>query len=78
MAYAGQSAAQLPADLLAAIAAVPAAQAMFEVLTATNRFTLFYRIKEAKRPETRAKRIAQFVEMLALGETPHPQRKRPS
>ncbi|MDQ1690765.1 MAG: hypothetical protein QOD87_873, partial [Pseudonocardiales bacterium] len=45
---------------------------------ATNRFTLFYRIKEAKRPETRAKRIAQFVEMLALGETPHPQRKRPS
>jgi uncharacterized protein YdeI (YjbR/CyaY-like superfamily) len=76
-AYAGQATAELPEDLLAAIAALPAAQAMFDVLTATNRFTLFYRVNEAKRPETRAKRIAQFVEMLALGETPHPQRKRP-
>lgn len=73
-AYAPQSEAELPADLLAAIAAVPAAQAMLEVLTKTNRYALVHRLSAVKRPETRARRITEYVEMLARGETLHPQR----
>ena len=55
----------------------PKAQAMYDVLTKGNRYSLIYRVNEAKRAETRARRIAQFVAMLAKGETFHPQRKRP-
>jgi uncharacterized protein YdeI (YjbR/CyaY-like superfamily) len=77
-AYAGQATAEMPDDLAAAIAAVPQAQAMLDVLTSVNRYALIYRTNSAKRPETRAKRIAGFVEMLARGETPHPQKKRPA
>ena len=43
-AYAPPSEAEVPADLLAAIAANPAAQAMFDVLTKSNRFALIYRL----------------------------------
>jgi uncharacterized protein YdeI (YjbR/CyaY-like superfamily) len=50
---------------------------MWDVLTRTNMFSLGYRVQEAKRPETRARRIQQFVEMLACGETPHPQKRKP-
>ena len=77
-AYAGQATAEMPADLAAAIAAVPEAQAMFDVLTRVNRFALIYRTNSAKRVETRERRIAGFVEMLAAGETPYPQKQRPA
>ena len=76
-AYAGPATMQLPDDLLAAVAADPKAQAMFDVLTKTNLFAIYYRVNEAKRADTRARRIADFVAMLARGETPHPQKKRP-
>jgi uncharacterized protein YdeI (YjbR/CyaY-like superfamily) len=76
-AYGGQAVAEVPADLAAAIAAVPAAQAMFDVLTGTNRFAMIYRVNSAVRPATRAKRITDFVEMLARGESLYPQKKRP-
>ncbi|WP_137119652.1 YdeI/OmpD-associated family protein [Segeticoccus rhizosphaerae] len=76
-AYAGPADAQVPADLAAAIAADPQAQAMFDVLTATNRFALIHRVNSVKRAETRARKIAGFVEMLARHETPHPQKRRP-
>lgn len=76
-AYAGPATAEVPADLAAAIAAEPAAQAMFDVLTSVNRFALIYRTNSAKRPETRARRIDGFVHMLAGGEAPYPQKKRP-
>ncbi len=75
-AYAGAATMQLPDDLLAAVAADPRAQAMFDVLTKTNLFAIYYRVNEAKRAETRARRIADFVAMLARGETPQPQKKR--
>jgi uncharacterized protein YdeI (YjbR/CyaY-like superfamily) len=75
-AYAGPATAELPDDLAAAIAAQPAAQAMLEILSSTNRYSLIYRVNEAKRVDTRARRIAQFVEMLARGETPHPQARK--
>ena len=76
-AYAGPATAEVPEDLASAIAAVPEAQAMFDVLTSTNRFALIYRVQGAKRPETRARRITAFVEMLTRGETPFPQKRRP-
>ncbi|MEV4350287.1 YdeI/OmpD-associated family protein [Actinoplanes sp. NPDC049596] len=77
-AYAPPSEAEPPADLLAAIAAEPAAQAMFDVLTSANRFALIYRLNAVKRAETRERKIAEFVAMLARHETPHPQKARPS
>jgi len=76
-AYAGQATAEMPPDLAAAIAAVPAAQAMFDVLTRSNRFALIVRTNSAKQAATRERRIAGFVEMLARGEAPYPQKKRP-
>jgi uncharacterized protein YdeI (YjbR/CyaY-like superfamily) len=76
-AYDGPATAELPADLLAAIEANPDAQAWFDVLTKANRFALYLRITQAKRPETRARRIADLVDRLARGETPYPQKRRP-
>ena len=77
-AYGGQADLEIPADLAAAIAVNPAAQAMFEVLTKTNLFALVYRTNSAKQAATRERRIAGFVDMLARGETPYPQKKRPA
>jgi len=62
----------VPDDLTAALDADPAAKAMFAGLSALNRYAVLYRIHAAKRPETRARRIQQFVAMLARGETLHP------
>ncbi|WP_432562081.1 YdeI/OmpD-associated family protein [Kineococcus sp. SYSU DK003] len=77
-AYAGQADAQVPADLAAAIAADPAAAAMFEVLTRTNRFALIHRLGSVKREETRRRKIGEFVAKLARGQTVHPQKARPA
>jgi uncharacterized protein YdeI (YjbR/CyaY-like superfamily) len=77
-AYAGQASAEVPDDLRKALLANPRAQAMFETLTSANRYAVLYRVGNAKKAETRARRIAQFVEMLARGETLHPQGPRSS
>jgi uncharacterized protein YdeI (YjbR/CyaY-like superfamily) len=76
VAYAGQASSEVPGDLVTALNANPRAKAMFEVLTKANRYAILYRIGAAKRPETRSRRIGQFVEMLARGETIHPQAPR--
>ena len=76
-AYAPPSEAEVPADLLAAIAANPAARAMFDVLTKTNRFALTYRVNAVKRAQTRERKINEYVAMLARHETIHPQRAKP-
>ena len=76
-AYGGSASIEVPDDVRAALAASPRAQAMWDVLTRTNRYAVLYRVHDAKRPETRARRIAQYVEMLSRGDTPHPQAKRP-
>jgi uncharacterized protein YdeI (YjbR/CyaY-like superfamily) len=76
-AYAGSATSEVPDDLRAALAASPRAQAMWDVLTRANRFAVIYRVQEAKRPDTRARRIAQYVDMLANGDTPYPQKRRP-
>jgi uncharacterized protein YdeI (YjbR/CyaY-like superfamily) len=74
-AYAGPASAEVPADLAAALAADPKAQAMFDILTSQNRFAILHRIQGAKRADTRARRIEQFVGMLARGETVYPQKR---
>jgi uncharacterized protein YdeI (YjbR/CyaY-like superfamily) len=74
-AYAGPASIEVPDDLAAALAASPAASAMFETLNGQNRYAILYRIETAKRPQTRMRRIEQFVAMLARGETVHPQRE---
>ncbi|EXG82601.1 YdeI/OmpD-associated family protein [Cryptosporangium arvum] len=76
-AYAPPSEAEVPDDLLAAIAAVPAAQAMFDVLTKTNRFSLIYRVNAVKKAETRERKIGELVAMLARHETFSPQKAKP-
>jgi len=75
-AYAGQNAAVVPEDLAQALRSNPDADAMFQRLTRANRYSILHRVGSAKKPETRARRIEQFVEMLARGETVHPQRPR--
>ena len=65
----------MPPDLAEALAAEPAAQAMFARLNSHNRYAILYRLGNAKREETRARRIAQFVAMLARGETIYPQNR---
>ncbi|HEY6424959.1 MAG TPA: YdeI/OmpD-associated family protein [Pseudonocardiaceae bacterium] len=67
---------QVPPDLAAALAAQPRAQAMFDILTSQHRYAILYRIHSAKRADTRARRIEQFVAMLARGETIYPQNTR--
>lgn len=76
-AYAPSSEAEAPADLRAAIAAVPAAQAMFDVLTKANLFALTHRVNSVKRAETRERKISEFVAMLARHETIYPQKAKP-
>lgn len=63
-AYEAQSAATVPADLQRALDEHPAAQAFFATLDSRNRYAILYRLQDAKRPETRARRIAQYVAML--------------
>jgi uncharacterized protein YdeI (YjbR/CyaY-like superfamily) len=72
-AYAGSATIEVPADLAAALGAYPKAWAMFQNLSRQNRFAILYRVTTAKREATRARRVAQFVEMLERGETPYPQ-----
>ncbi|MCO6452860.1 MAG: YdeI/OmpD-associated family protein [Caldilineales bacterium] len=68
-AYEPQSVAQIPADLQQALDENPNAKAFFEQLDSRNRYAILYRIQEAKRAETRARRIEQFVAMLSEGRT---------
>jgi uncharacterized protein YdeI (YjbR/CyaY-like superfamily) len=74
-AYAGQAEIEMPADLDAALLAAPRAQAMFEILTSQNRYAVLFRVHSAKRPDTRARRIEQYVAMLDRGETIYPQKR---
>lgn len=71
-AYARQSTATVPDDLQSVLDADPTAAAFFATVSAANRFAVIYRVNDAKRPETRARRIAQLVAMLARGEVLHP------
>lgn len=67
-AYEGPKTAEPHPDFMAALERNPDAAAFFETLNSQNRFAVYYRIQDARRPETRARRIEQFVERLARGE----------
>lgn len=71
-AYDGARASAVPDDLTAALDALPRAKAFFETISSSNRYAVLWRIQTAVKPETRARRIAQFVQMLARGEVIHP------
>jgi uncharacterized protein YdeI (YjbR/CyaY-like superfamily) len=70
-AYPSQRNLAVPDDLAAALAAEPAALQFFETLDSANRYAILYRLHDAKRPETRARRLERFVAMLRAGEKLH-------
>lgn len=72
MAYDPPSRAMVPDDLKAALANNARAAAFFRTLDASNRYAVLWRVQTAKKAETREKRIAALVAMLARGEKVHP------
>ncbi|ESQ75237.1 YdeI family protein [Asticcacaulis sp. AC402] len=68
-AYAGSSEMVMPQDFLDQLQANPAAQAFFDTLTRSAKFTIYFRLHSAKRLETRAKRLADILEKLSRSET---------
>lgn len=73
-AYEGAASIAVPDDLQRALDANSEAAAFFATLDGGNRYAVLYRIGDAKKPETRARRIEKFVGMLERGETLHPRR----
>jgi uncharacterized protein YdeI (YjbR/CyaY-like superfamily) len=74
-AYAPQSKITVPDDLKAALGASPIARKFFESLDSKNRYAILYRLHNAKKPETRERRLLKFVQMLKAGETLHERHK---
>lgn len=70
-AYAGPATAVVPADLQAELDADPALAKVFKGLNSANRFAIIWRLNDAKRPETRARRLEKFLDMLRKGERIH-------
>ncbi len=71
-AYAGQRTASMPPDLERELERRPQARAFFESLDSANRYAILYRLAEAKRPDTRARRLEKYVDMLEAGQKIHP------
>ena len=71
-AYEPQSTATVPDDLRIELEKDKGARELFETLNSRNRYAILHRIQDAKRPETRARRIALYVAMLAEGKKPYP------
>ncbi|PQP86746.1 YdeI family protein [Paenibacillus sp. AR247] len=63
-AYASQSRSQIPEDLERKFEEHPDAAAFFATLDSRNKYAVLFRVQSAKKPETRAKRIDQFIDML--------------
>jgi uncharacterized protein YdeI (YjbR/CyaY-like superfamily) len=76
-AYRGQAEMRIPTDLAQALASNVAAAAAFDKLDAANRYSIVYRLNAVKRPTIRDRKLAEYVDMLARGESIHP-RKPPS
>jgi uncharacterized protein YdeI (YjbR/CyaY-like superfamily) len=70
-AYEGQRTAKVPEDLQRRLDASPAAAEFFAGLDSANRYAIVYRLNEAKKPETRERRLRKFVAMLERGEKIH-------
>ena len=70
-AYEGQGSAKVPPDLQVELDANPAAAKFFASLDGANRYAILYRLDEAKKPETRERRLRKFIGMLERGEKIH-------
>ncbi|HEY0392601.1 MAG TPA: YdeI/OmpD-associated family protein [Solirubrobacterales bacterium] len=70
-AYAGQRAAEVPEDLQRELDRNDSARAFFATLDSANRYAILYRLQEAKKPETRERRLRKFIAMLERGEKIH-------
>jgi uncharacterized protein YdeI (YjbR/CyaY-like superfamily) len=70
-AYEPQSRATVPDDFAQALARHPDAKAFFDTLTGSRRYAFLYRLHHVKRPDARAKRIANYIELLAQRKTLH-------
>jgi uncharacterized protein YdeI (YjbR/CyaY-like superfamily) len=71
-AYASASTATVPEDFQAALDQNAAAKAFFATLNSANRYAFLFRLHNIRTPATRAKRIAQYVEMLERQEKLYP------
>jgi uncharacterized protein YdeI (YjbR/CyaY-like superfamily) len=71
-AYEGQKRSTVPDDLQRELDARPKAKAFFGELRSQNRYAILYRLHDAKKPETRARRLEKFVAMLEAGERIYP------
>ena len=71
-AYESQSRSTVPDDLQRELDARPKAKAAFAELNSQNRYAILFRLRDAKRPETRERRLAKFVAMLEAGEKIYP------
>jgi uncharacterized protein YdeI (YjbR/CyaY-like superfamily) len=74
-AYSPQSKTEVPADLQTVLNRNPKAQQLFDLLDRHNRYAILYRVQTAKKPETRASRIENYVNMLLRGETIYPRKQ---
>lgn len=70
-AYAGQRTAEVPVDLQRELDGNESARAFFATLDSANRYAILYRLQEAKKPETRERRLRKFIGMLERGERIH-------
>jgi uncharacterized protein YdeI (YjbR/CyaY-like superfamily) len=70
-AYAGQRTAKVPDDLQRELDRNEAARDFFAALDSANRYAILYRLEDAKKPETRERRLRKFVAMLEKGEKIH-------
>lgn len=70
-AYEGQRTISVPDDFQAALDKNKKAKSFFATLNSANRYAILFRIHNVKKPETRARKIQQFVEMLERGEKIH-------
>jgi len=71
-AYASQKNISVPEDFQAALDKNKKAKTFFASLNSVNRYAILFRIHNAKKPETRARKILQFVEMLGRNEKIYP------
>ncbi|HEX3239954.1 MAG TPA: YdeI/OmpD-associated family protein [Solirubrobacterales bacterium] len=70
-AYEGQRSAKVPPDLQRELDANPVAAEFFAGLDGANRYAILYRLDEAKKAETRERRLRKFIAMLERGEKIH-------
>ncbi len=68
-AYPAQSQATVPDDFQRALDGNPGAKAFFETLTGSTRYAFLYRLHNVTREDSRAKRIADYIERLSARKT---------